>query len=250
MPRKSKQNREYRFKIDAFTPSTIPMVRLAQYLTDLSVMLGQEKSVHFVRVEEGSTIPVIMVEWEAEPKVRERVKAVKHNEAPQNAQQAARDIDRKLSEDNAKGFLLDPSGAKVIQFPGRERFLVPEFGPVSQPGMFQGVPIKIGGENDPVPVHLEDGKQKYIVLAKRSLAKEIASYLFTTVVRVEGTGRWTRNSDGEWIMHQFYAHTVMPIEDADIRKNIDELRAVSGSWKKSEDPLAVLGQIRSGGKLQ
>ena len=42
---------EYRFEIDAFTPDTIPMARLAQYLGDIARMMGQEASVHFARVD-------------------------------------------------------------------------------------------------------------------------------------------------------------------------------------------------------
>ena len=33
-PRKPRKPREYRFEIDSFTPDTIPLSRLAQYLSD------------------------------------------------------------------------------------------------------------------------------------------------------------------------------------------------------------------------
>jgi hypothetical protein len=43
--------------IDAFTPSTIPLLRLAEYLHDFAILLGNEKSVHpGERLEQGSTI--------------------------------------------------------------------------------------------------------------------------------------------------------------------------------------------------
>src|SRR5689334_5282075 len=121
MPPKSRQYREYKFEIDAFSPTTIPMSRLAEYLTDLARMIGNEKSVHLLRIDQGSTAPVLMVEWEAEPKVRERLRAVKYREAPPTAMEAMRNIDKRLAEDNAKGTLLDPAGTKVVNFPGRDR---------------------------------------------------------------------------------------------------------------------------------
>lgn len=238
--------REYKFKIDAYTPETIPMARLAEYLADLAVVLGNRERVHFSRVEPGSTVPIVRVEWEAEPKVKARIRAVKLKEAPEDALRAARNIDRRLADDNAVGELLDPSGAKVFKFPGRELLTKLAFGPISQPGVFQGVPIRVGGEGDPVPVHLEDGKNKYIVLARRTLAKEIARYLFSAVVRVEGTGRWTRAADGEWELHTFNANSMQLVEDADIRKNIGELRQIEAGWKKLEDPLGELQKIRYG----
>jgi len=250
MDRRIKPQREYRFEIEAFSPETIPMARLAEYLTDLATMLGNDKSVHFVRVDSGSTVPVIQVEFEAEPKVRERIRQVKTGQAPERALQAAANLDRRLSEDNGRGNLIDPAGSKVLKFPGRDRLAAPVFGPINQPGAFQGVPIKIGGENDPVPIHLEDGKDKIIVQARRHLAKEIADYLFTTVVRVEGTGRWIRSAEAKWEMLSFTAHSVRPVVDADIRTTVDNLRVIDAAWKKLADPLAELEKIRSGGKVQ
>src|SRR5436190_4533951 len=152
---KKRTYREYKFKIDAYTPDSIPMARLAEYISDLAAVLGNRDRVHFNRVETGSTVPVIRVEWEAEPKVRERVRAVKMKEAPDEALKAARSIDRKLAEDNAVGVLQDPTGGKVLRFPGRELLKKLVFGPISQAGTFQGVPIRVGGEGDPVPIHLE-----------------------------------------------------------------------------------------------
>lgn len=248
MPRKLKQKREFRFTIDAFTPSTIPMLRLAEYMQDYAILLGNEKSVHPGGVEEGSTILVALVEWEAEPKVRERLRAVRNRDANDRAMEAAARLDDRLAEDNAKGMIADPSGAKVIAFPGRDRFQMPAFGPVNQPGVFQGIPIKIGGENDPVPVHLEDGNEKHIILAKRLLAKEIADHLFTGVVRVEGVGRWMRNAAGAWEMQSFNANSMRVIEDADIRKNIGQLRSIESGWKKVNDPLNKLEQMRRSAK--
>ena len=245
-----RKHREYRFEIDAFTPNSIPMSRLAEYLSDLAKMFGNNNSVHLLKIEGGSTVPVVMVEWEAEPKVRDRIRAIKNHEAPADAQQAARDIDRRLLQDNAKAVLIDPAGGRIFPFSGRENATKLEFGPVSQAGVFQGVPIKVGGEKDPVPVHLEDGQGKHIILARRSLAKDIARHLFTSVVRVEGTGKWIRHTDGEWEMLSFHAASFKLIEDSDIRKNISELREVPGKWKNLEDPVAELEQIRRGTKLQ
>ena len=47
---------EYRFRIDVFKPDTMPMGRLAEYMADLSQLLGEKEQVHFVRLEEGSKI--------------------------------------------------------------------------------------------------------------------------------------------------------------------------------------------------
>ena len=64
----TKQPYEYRFKIDAaYTPETMPMARLAEYIRELSTLLGNQDKVHFDRLEEGSTVPIIRVDHEAFP---------------------------------------------------------------------------------------------------------------------------------------------------------------------------------------
>ena len=249
MARKNHKYREYTFKIDAYTPETMPMARLAEYLRDLADMLGEQQNIHLDRIEGGSTAPVVRVEWEAEPKVRDRIRAIKNREAPEEAMKAARQIDHRLASDNATGTLVDPAGRKVYKFPGREMVAL-EFGPITQAGTLQGIPIRVGGEHDPVPVHLEDGRDKFIVLARRSIAKQIAQYIFSAVVRVDGVGRWLRHIDGTWEMLSFQAANFQLIEDADIRKNISQLREVQAEWKLMNDPLGALEQIKRGGKPQ
>jgi hypothetical protein len=246
MPRRAHKPREYRFEIDAFTPDTIPLARLSQYLGDLARMMGQESSVHFVKVESGSTVPVIRVDWEADPKVQERLRAVKFNEGPAEARRAYRELNKRLVEDNANGVLVDSDKKKIIQFPGRDGANQPEFGPISQPGVFVGTPIRIGGENDPVPVHLEDGTEKHIVYAPRRIAKQIAPYLFSSVVRIEGNGRWQRNKMGEWELLSFYATSFQALPNSDLRSGVQALRAIPAAWKRSDDPIADLLTVRTG----
>ena len=196
--------------------------------------------------EEGSTILVAKVESEAEPKVRERLRAVRNRSGNDGVMEAAARLDDRLAQDSAKDEIADPTGSKVIEFPGRDRFQMPAFGPIQQPGIFQGVPIKIGGENDPVPVHLQDGKEKCIIHANRGLDMEIAEHLFTSVVRVEGVGSWTRTAGGGWEMKSFLAQSMRVIEDANIRKNIGELRSIESGWKTTKDPLKQLQRFHPG----
>src|SRR6266478_830785 len=103
----AKKRREYRFKIDAFTPETMPMARLAEYLADIAVIFGNEKSVHLVQIESSSTVPVMLVDYEDEPKVRERAKSFQSQEACPEVVKAVANIDRRLAEDNATGVIID-----------------------------------------------------------------------------------------------------------------------------------------------
>ena len=72
---------EYRFKIDAYSPDTMPMSRLAQYMAELADLLGEQTAVHFKRITKGSTVLNATVDREAEPKVRDRVSSVRAGDA-------------------------------------------------------------------------------------------------------------------------------------------------------------------------
>ena len=60
------------FYIDAYSPETIPMAKLAEYMSDLAALLGRENAVHFAGLEKGSTKLAVRVEFEDVPKVTMR----------------------------------------------------------------------------------------------------------------------------------------------------------------------------------
>ena len=240
--------RDYRFEIDAYSPETMPLSRLAEYLTDLSVLFGETQSVHLIKIEKGSTVPVLRVEREAEMKVRERLRLVGANDGPAEAMRAAKQIDEKLRRDNAKAVVVDPVDSKILEFRGRDLNRLVEYGPFSQHGRLDGIPVMIGGiEDDAVPVHLQ-GRQKevYVCRAKHSIAKDLAPYLFTDYVRVEGLGRWIRRRNGDWEMRRFTIKDFTPLKHTTLRETIEDLRAVPADWKKLDDPYAELASIRHG----
>ena len=43
----------YEFYIDAFTPETVPMARLAGYMADFAELLGHREHVHFGKLKQG-----------------------------------------------------------------------------------------------------------------------------------------------------------------------------------------------------
>lgn len=248
--RRVQKRREYRFPIDAYSPETMPASRLAEYVADLAKVLGNGDHVHLVGIEPGSTVPVFLVDYEAEPKVREQVRSVKRKDGPPEAMKAWEDIDKRLVEDNATAVILDPANAKILSFPGKERKAALTYGPFTQSEVCQGVPIMVGGKNDPVPVHLEDGDDTHIVLVKRSVAKRLAEHLFTSVIRINGKARWTRNASGKWELQSFRGDdTFDVIGAANLKNAIQKLRNIPADWKDLDDPLSEAKRIRHGNKV-
>jgi len=133
------------------------MSRLAEYMQYLAILLGEKTHVHFVRLEEGSTMLVQRVDPQSVPKVRARVNAidVTNEEGPEDALCAFKALDHCLAEDNTVGRLYQDDGAEILYFPGCERAKPLTFGVSNQPGTLDGVLIKIGGKDETVPVHLQ-----------------------------------------------------------------------------------------------
>jgi hypothetical protein len=242
----TKRRVEFRFRMTAYSPETLPMARLVEYLAELAVLLGHPASVHFMKIERGSAVPVIAVDREDAPKVQKRVASVKRGDGPADAREAVQKIDRWLADDDASGELLGPTGSRLLKFPGRERAATPEYGLFTQPATLDGVVIVIGGERDPVPLHLQDGEVVHNCWVSRELAKQLAPHLFGNPIRVAGNGRWKRDVHEQWEMVTFTVSSFEPLRDENLGDAVARLRNVSGDWKTSADPIGDLMKIRTG----
>ena len=243
------QMHEYKFTIEAYTPDTIPMERLAKYMLDLATLLGEKEHVHFMRLEASSTTLVQRIDTESVPKVSARISAINvaEGEGPEDALRAFRDIDRRLAEDNAVGHLYQDDGAEIIHFPGCEKAKPLTFGAFNQAGSLDGLLIRIGGKDETVPVHLQEGKVTHLCYATREMARRLAPHLFTGTLRVHGTGRWERDAEGTWNLKRFSIADFEVMEDAPLHAVVERLRAVPGNgWKDVEDPYAELQRLRQG----
>jgi hypothetical protein len=56
------QAKEVHFRINAYTPGTIPMDRLALYMREFARLLGEPASVHFDKLIEGSACIVAWID--------------------------------------------------------------------------------------------------------------------------------------------------------------------------------------------
>jgi len=238
--------REYVFTMDAYTLDTIPMNRLAEYMADLAIFMGEHKSVHFSRLSPGSVALVCAVEHEAEPKVLHRMQVARSGDGPPDAVAALRRINRRLAGDNAEGRLAGPDNNNVHKFPGKHLYGQAEFGPIRQFGTLDGIPIKLGGERSRVPVHLDNrGGERYICHASREIAREIAPHIFEQTIRVEGYGKWMRDREGEWILGEFNIAGFHVLDDEPLRDTVHKLRALNRA-AEGQGGVATLEWLRHG----
>jgi CRP-like cAMP-binding protein len=227
------ERREYKLRIDAFSVETIPMARLAEYMTELARLFGEEERVHFTRLEAGSAVLVTTIEAPAAPKVEERLQKLRNGSASKDTLKAFKAIDTLLAKDNAIGLLIEGDGAKVIDFPGRTRVKPIRYGPFREHGSLDGIVIRIGGHGDSVPVLLSDAEgAEYSCVASRELSKRLARYYLEAILRVHGSGKWIREDDGSWRLLQFDIEDFEVLDDRSLVEVVSQLRSVEWhEWK-------------------
>ncbi len=242
--RPGRDGAEYRLVIDAYSPQTIPMARLAEYMGHLADMLGEPASVHFERLEPGSTVLVSKIEREAVPKVKQRIVAVRRREGPSDGMRAYKAINKLLREDNGIGLLKEkPKGATIIRFPGREE-AEEAFPAVRQYGSIDGIVVRIGGKDQTVPVTLESENEQITgCYTTRQIAKELGHKLFEPV-RLLGRGRWTRDNDGRWALLDFKIESFESLNEAPLSEALTSLRSIKAEW--GPEALSELPAIRHG----
>jgi hypothetical protein len=217
---------EFRFRISAYTPTTMPLGRLADYLAELANILGQDQSVHLVELDEGSTVLVHKIDAEAIPKIRDRAFAVQNGSAPADAMKSYKQVNKMLRDDDGSAVFME-DGAELIEFPGSKAKL-PPFMSVSERGEVDGEIARVGGVGDPVPVLLvTEGRTLSGCWAKREIAKPLGTHLFEPI-RLFGEGRWTRSPNGNWTLGWFRIDSFQELEEGSLSDTVNKLRAIPG----------------------
>jgi hypothetical protein len=235
---------EFSLCIRAWTPKTIPMKRLAQYMLPFALMLGDETRVHFRGVRKGSTALCAEVEPDGIPMVQERLAGINRGDAPGDAIRGFRDITALLREDAASARLMCGK-ARIIEFP-KSKARDERIGPIWETGQLEGTVIGVGGKDNTKYIRLieQDGKEYRLSTTNIELAKQFGNQLFADV-RVTGSGKWFRDENGKWTLDDFVAQSCDPLDNASLIEAVAALRAIEGDgWKTLADPLAVCRQLR------
>lgn len=224
------KSRELRWKLGVFTAETMPLDRLAEYLRNLAIMLGEPEHLHLVKVETGSTSAVLRVDEQAFDRIRRRGQEIGRGTAPREAMESFRAINRLLREDGGAASLKEGQ-AEIIQFPGAEQAEAEPITGIKQQGTLDGQLLKVGGAGTEVPIQLLTTDRTKITgcYANRSLAKKMGSHLFEPV-RLFGRGRWIRSPDGDWSVERFKVDEFEPLSDESLPNVVAKLRNIDSDW--------------------
>jgi hypothetical protein len=233
------------FIIDGFTPETLPIYRLADYLRYFAALVGPDADVRFERVGEGSAALINHAPEEIVPEIRGRITAAEHGLGEQEAIRGFSGLKGLLYQDKTTGRIKE-NRRKILEFPKPQTL---EYGSVVEEGELEGIIIRIGGKDETVHVHILDGDKTTTCITTRAKGKELREYLleFDKPVRLFGRGKWTRTANGMWQLDEFKIADHEPLNGDALQQVLERMRKIPGSgWDKINDPLTELDRIRKG----
>ncbi len=241
--------RDLFFKIQDWKPDTLPMARLAEYLHQLALLLGSEKSVHFMAVGEGSAKCQMEVEESETERITERVRHAMKGVGNKEAISASNLLSSFLEEDQTGGDLEWDDGTVIAEFRVSGEDVQEPFGPFWQDGSLDGYLTKVGGYDDTVPVHLLIDGKHVICNSTQSIAKELGHHLYEHL-RLFGRGRWYRNTDGMWELQKFNIVSFAVLNQDSLLDSVERLRLIPNDLVDSDDPIELMERIKHGRKQE
>ena len=231
------------FKIGAFTPKTMPLDRIAQYIGSLAEMLGNESGVHLLKVGRGSCALNCFADPVVVPKIKERANGLNDGTAPRQALKAKAEVDEMLAADNTSG-VVSLGADNLIIFPGNKRAPKDELGPIARPSTIDGAIWSIGGKDETINVQLRDHGQDLKCVVSVAMALRLAPYLFGRKLRLSGMGQWYR-TDGSWHMKSLVADDFLELDGSPLETSIGRIRDML-EGVSPEDFLNTMEEIRQG----
>lgn len=226
---------ELSFVIPGYTPETIPLGRLIEYLQQMSVILGDPESLHLVAIKEGSVAPVLHAPRAVALQARDRARRVSHGDGTRKQVDAYNRVRRMLRRDSPSAdrpALLRSDRQVLLEIPAAPEDPGALTG-IRQATSIDGQLIRVGGAGEDAALQLQDmqGRIHSGFTAKRTLAKELASLLWEPV-RLSGVGIWQRTGEGEWCLERMQVQSYETLEDEDLSLVIDRMRSLEVQWPK------------------
>jgi hypothetical protein len=242
---------EYEFKLDAYSPATIPLERLAAYMSALAKLLGNQSSVHFEKLEQGSTCHILKIDNEAIPKVSARLNKLFAADAANDAKIAADEVNKLCAADNATAELYKRKAGKrigniVFLFEGKNLPKPVRYGPFTEPITFDGELVKIGGKDKTAHAQIIDPDgTPWNGEMTRELAAEIAQHLYKGTLRINGQARWLRGDNGKWEIQQLKITGFSVLKEETLWDATDRLRNLKDTeWHTIENVDKYISDLR------
>lgn len=227
---------ELSFVIPGYTPETMPLDRLIEYLQQMAVVLGDPTNLHLVEIRKSSTSPVLHAPKAVALEARERAQRVQRGDGTRRQIDAYNRIRRMVRRDAVGALyagrpaLLKTADRIILEIPAAPEDTGVVEG-LRQATTVDGELIRIGGAGEDAALQVQDleGRTLSGFTAKRSLAKELCQLLYEPV-RLSGVGIWCRDSEGVWSLTRMQVQSYERLEEEDATLTLERMRSLSVEW--------------------
>lgn len=238
----------YLLRIKGFSPDTLPLARLGEYLFALAELVGPDAPVHFDKVTKGSAQLKLKADESCSTAVETRVRLAPVSEPGSDVRRAYERIQGMLRADQTSAEFRPEKGAVILKFPGGKAAQPPRTATVREYGELNGRIIRLGGKDDTIPVGLQQSDGTVIsCTASVEQARQLKSYLLEPIdVLLTGVGRWTRTIEGRWEVTDFKISDCTPLQYDGFDDALAKVRKGGSGWDAEADVDAALHRIRYG----
>lgn len=238
----------YVLRIKDFSPETLPIGRLGEYLSALAELVGPDAPVHFDKVTKGSAKLKMKADESCVASVENRVRLAPVSDPGSDARRAYERIQGMLRADQTSAEFRPEKGAVILKFPGGKAARPLRMATVREYGELNGRIIRLGGKDDTIPVGLQQSDGTVIsCTATVDQARKLKSYLLEPIdVLLTGVGRWTRTLEGRWEVSDFKISDCSPLLYDGFDDALAKVRSGGSGWDAEADIDAALHRIRYG----
>lgn len=232
----------FKFTVPGYTPDTMPLDRLMEYLNQLAVVLGNPGDLHLVGVEKGSTRPVLAMRHDVAAKARHHAREVAEGGGSTRRREAFNTIRRMVGQDGGQPAVLKaPKGAIILKFPSVEIGEDQVINSLRQLTSIEGTLVRVGGVGENAQLLIQELSGNVIAgcTASRAVAQDMA-HLIYRAIRVSGVGSWHRTETGKWEIARLHVQSFEALDESELEDVIAKLQALNVKW-----PADALGQLQA-----
>ena len=221
----------FEFTVPGYTPETMPLDRLLEYLQQLMTILGQPSDLHLVGIERSSTKPVLVMPYHAAVKAKQRARETWEGGGSVKARKAYQKIRRMVSDDGGKPATLATNMGTILEFPGVDLGADQEIQSMRQATSVSGELLRVGGDGEFDQILIKDFSGEIIsgCFATKDVAKQLAQCLHEQV-RLNGIASWHRNRSGIWEISRLKVQTFETLETESLSEVLGQIHATTSAW--------------------
>ena len=237
----------FSLRIKGFTPDTLPLSRMGEYVSALAELIGDDVQVSFERVTKGSAQLNVKINDDDADQAIGRIRLASSAEENSSSRKGYDRVQALLAGDKTSADFRQQKGAVILKFPGEPKNVM-RLATLKEAGEINGRIIKVGGRDDTIPVSLRTPDGTIVnCTASVEMARKLKQYLLEPIdVILLGEGKWKRTEKGSWETVDFRIIEVTEMNFDTLDSELEQVRSAGSGWDAIEDVTGELERLRYG----